>query len=194
MTKHRHWKTLRRTLLLDRSPWLKVYEDDIELPTGELVQGYIHMQTPGYAMIVPINESGEMGLIRSYKRGVDDVDIQPPAGVLEEEGPLETARRELLEETGCQADTWHPLGDVVLSGNYGAGRAHFFLATGCRLIQAPDSGDLEEQEVVWLPIEDVYLLYQKGGFRQMGSTAALGLAFAKLHQLGLMSNDDDYRD
>ncbi|MGD2162731.1 MAG: NUDIX hydrolase [Anaerolineales bacterium] len=190
MTKHGLWKTLRRTLLLDRSPWLKVYADDIELPTGELVQGYIHLQSPGYAMIVPVNESGEMALIRSYKRGVDDIDIQPPAGVLEEEHPLETARRELLEETGCQAESWHPLGNVVLSGNYGGGRAHFFLAVGCRQIQTPDSGDLEEQEVIWLPVNDVYTLYQRGGFQQMGATAALGLAFAKLRQLGLMSDDN----
>jgi ADP-ribose pyrophosphatase len=187
MTKHEVWKTLRRTLLLDRSPWLRVYEDDIELPGGELVEGYLHLQAPGYAMIVPINEAGELGLIRSYKRGVDDIDIQPPAGVLEDDNPLTTAKRELLEETGCQAESWHALGDVVLSGNYGAGRAHFFLATGCRQIQVPDSGDLENQEVIWLPVEEVYGLYQQGGFQQMGATAALGLAFAKIQQLELIS-------
>lgn len=190
MKEHKVWKTLRRTLLLDRSPWLKVYADDIELPTGELVQGYIHMHTPGYAMIVPLNEKGEIGLIRSYKRGVDDIDIQPPAGVLEEDLPLETARRELLEETGCQAQTWHALGNVVLSGNYGAGRAYFYLATECHQVQAPDPGDLEEQELIWLPVEEVYRLYEQGRFQQMGATAALGLAFVKMQKLGLMSTGE----
>lgn len=186
MKKHQAWKTLRRTLLLDRKPWLSVYEDDLALPDGEVVEGYIHLQTPGYAMIVPVNDRGEIGLIRSYKRGVDDTDIQPPAGMLEEDDPLETAKRELLEETGCTAQTWTGLGDVVVHGNYGGGRAHFFLATGCQQVQAPDSGDLEEQDVLWLPIEKVYLLFRQGKFQQMGATAALGLAFAKLQKLGLM--------
>jgi ADP-ribose pyrophosphatase len=180
VSKLENWKTLQRTLLLDRAPWLKVYEDDLQLPNGDVVQGYIHLQTPGYAMIVPVNERGEIGLVRSYKRGVDAVDMQPPAGVLEERDPLDTAKRELLEETGCEAEDWITLGSVVLHGNYGGGRAHFFLATGCRQVQEPDSGDLEEQEVVWLPLEQVHQHYQQGDFQQMGATAALGLAFARL--------------
>ncbi len=187
---HKAWKTLHRTLLLDRTPWLKVYEDDIELPDGQVVEGYIHLETPGYAMIVPVNDDGELGLIRSYKRGVDDIDLQPPAGVLEDEDPLKTAQRELLEETGCQAKDWIQLGQVVLHGNYGGGRAHFYLATGCHQVQEPESGDLEEQEVFWLPVEEVYKLYQQGKFQQMGATAALGLAFAKIHNPDLMSNGE----
>lgn len=186
MAKLQAWKTLRRTLLLDRTPWLKVYEDDVELPSGKVVEGYIHLQTPGYAMIVPVNDDGEIGLIKSYKRGVDDTDMQPPAGVLEEDFPVESAKHELLEETGCQADEWIWLGEVVLHGNYGGGKAHFFLATGCHQIQDPDSGDLEEQELIWLPIEQVYNRFRDGEFQQMGATAALGLAFARLNLLGLM--------
>jgi ADP-ribose pyrophosphatase len=137
-------------------------------------------------MIVPVNDDGEIGLIKSYKRGVDDTDLQPPAGVLEEDFPIESAKRELLEETGCKADEWIWLGEVVLHGNYGGGKAHFFLATGCHQIQDPDSGDLEEQEVVWLPIEQVYNRFRNGEFQQMGATAALGLAFARLDLPGLM--------
>lgn len=192
MPQHKAWKTIRRTLLLDRTPWLKVFEDEIELPNGDIIEGYLHMQTPGYAMIVPVNTQGEIGLVRSYKRGVDDTDMQPPAGVLETgEDPQLTAKRELLEEIGCRADTWEPLGDVVISGNYGAGKAYFYLATGCKQIQPPDAGDLEEQEVVWLPINRVYLKYQQGKFQQMGAVAALGLAFTRLHQLGMLSRSNE---
>jgi ADP-ribose pyrophosphatase len=106
--------------------------------------------------------------------------------MLEEDDPLETAKRELLEETGCTAQAWTALGNVVVHGNYGGGRAYFFLATGCQQVQAPDSGDLEAQDVLWLPVEKVYALFQQGEFQQMGATAALGLAFAKLSQMGLL--------
>lgn len=179
------WETLKRTLALDRSPWMQVFEDDVRLPDGRIIEGYLHLETPGYVMIVPVRSDAKIGLVRSYKRGVDGVDIQPPAGILEQgENPLEAAKRELKEELGCLAENWHELGEVVLSGNYFAGNAHFFLATDCRQIAEPDSGDLEEQEVIWLPLEEARASWFEGGFRQVGSVAALGLAFRQLEKIG----------
>ena len=87
------WETLKRTLLLDRSPWMQVFEDDVRLPDGRIIGGYLRLETSGYVMIVPVRPDGHIGLVRSYKRGVDRVDIQPPAGVLEPgENPLEAGR------------------------------------------------------------------------------------------------------
>ncbi|HUS83653.1 MAG TPA: NUDIX hydrolase [Anaerolineales bacterium] len=180
------WETLKRTLILDRSPWMRVFEDDVRLPNGRIVEGYLHLDAPGYVMIVPVSSDAQIGLVRSYKRGVDGLDIQPPAGMLDQgENPLKAAKRELQEELGCLAETWYELGDVVLSGNYFAGYAHFFLATGCRQIAEPDSGDLEEQEVIWLPFEAARRTWSDGGFRQVGAVAALGLAFRQIEKLGL---------
>lgn len=179
------WETLKRTLALDRSPWMQVFEDDVRLPDGRVIEGYLYLDTPGYVIVVPVRFDAQIGLVRSYKRGVDGVDIQPPAGILEQgEAPLEAAKRELKEELGCLAENWHELGEVVLSGNYFAGNAHFFLATGCQQIAEPDSGDLEEQEVIWLPLEEARRRWSEGGFRQVGSVAALGLAFQQLEKIG----------
>ncbi len=179
------WETLKRTLVLDRSPWMQVFEDDIRLPDGRIIEGYIHMKTPGYVMVVPLRSDAQIGLVRSYKRGVDGVDIQPPAGILEQgEDPLDASKRELKEELGCTAEAWHELGDVVLSGNYYAGCAHFFLASGCRQIADPDSGDLEEQEVIWLPLDEARRSWSEGDFRQVGAVAALGLAFQQIEKMG----------
>ena len=181
------WETLKRNLVLDRSPWMQVFEDDIQLPDGRIIAGYLRLETPGYVMIVAVRSDACIGLIRSYKRGVDGVDIQPPAGMREDgESPLDAAKRELLEELGCQAETWRELGGFVLSGNYYTGRAHFFLATGCRQISEPDSGDLEEQEVIRLPIEEARRRWSKGDFHQVGSVAALGLAFQRIENIGLV--------
>jgi ADP-ribose pyrophosphatase len=180
------WETLKRTLALDCSPWMQVFEDDVRLPDGRIIEGYLRLETPGYVMIVPVRSDAQIGLVRSYKRGVDGVDIQPPTGILEQgENPLDAAKRELKEELGCLAETWYELGDVVLSGNYFAGYAHFFLATGCRQIAEPDSGDLEEQEVIWLPLEEARRSWSEGGFCQVGAVAALGLAFQQIEKIGL---------
>jgi len=165
---------------------MQVYEDDVRLPDGRVIEGYLRLETSGYVMIVPVRPDAHIGLVRSYKRGVDGIESQPPAGILEQgEVPLEAAKRELKEELGCMATTWHELGEVVMSGNYFAGCAHFFLATGCQEITEPDSGDLEEQEVIWLPLEEVRRSWSEGGFRQVGAVAALGLALQKIDKIGI---------
>jgi ADP-ribose pyrophosphatase len=153
------WQTVKRELVFERRPWVRLYSDDVRLPDGRVVEGYLHLDTPGYAVIVPVDEQGRIGLVRSYKRGVDGVDVQPPAGVLD------------------PGDT--PLG----SGNYGAGLAHIFLATGCRTVTEPDSGDLEQQQVLWVDRDTVRAAWVAGAFQQLGTAAALGLALEKLRRL-----------
>lgn len=184
MSELEHWQTLDRRLLIDRSPWMRIYEDDVELPDGRVVYDYLRLETPGYSMVVPIDDAGQIGLVRSYKRGVEAIDLQPPAGVIDQdEQPLVCARRELLEELGCQAQQLHRLGAFVLSGNYHAGMAHIYLATGCRQVAEPHPGDLEEQQVVWLPWQVTRQMWTAGEFKQMGAVAALGLAFTTIENL-----------
>lgn len=176
------WKTLRRELLLDRRPWLRVLSDDVELPDGTVVEGYLRLETPDYVVIVPEDKQGRIGLVRSYKRGLEGIDIQPPAGMIEaDEPPLAAAQRELLEELGCEAEHWQPLGDYVLAGNLRGGRAYLFLALGCREVAEPDSGDLERQEIHWRTRASVQDAWLQGEFGQLGSAAALGLALAHLN-------------
>ena len=132
-------------------------------------------------MVVPIDDEKRIGLVRSYKKGVDAIDNQPPAGVLEpDEDVLTSAKRELREELGCDATSWQSLGTYTISGNYGAGKVHFYLATGAHQVVKPDSGDLEEQEVVWLPMEKVHEMWASGQMKQLGSMAALGLALSRI--------------
>lgn len=184
LPKLKHWETGDRHLLIDRSPWMRLYEDEVILPDGRIIEGYLRLETPGYVAVVPANDAGEIGLVRSYKRGVDAIDLQPPAGVIDsDELPLECAHRELLEELGCRSESMHPLGSFVLNGNYYGGRAHFYLATGCHIVSEPNAGDLEEQQIIWLPLEELRQLWEKGEFQQLGAVAALGLALSHLDKL-----------
>lgn len=175
------WHITKSELLLDRSPWMRIFSDDVQLPDGSIVEGYLRLESRGYVMVVPVDDSKRIGLVRSYKKGVDAIDIQPPAGVLEPgEDVLTSAKRELREEIGCEATSWHSLGTYTISGNYGAGKVHFYLASGAHQVVEPDSGDLEEQEVIWLPMEKVHEMWVSGQMKQLGSMAALGLAFSRI--------------
>lgn len=175
------WKTLDTRLLLDRSPWLRVHADDVQLPDGRVVEDYLRLETPDFVVIVPEDADSRIGLVRSYKRGPDQIDLQPPAGMVEAgENPQAAGQRELMEELGCTAEAWEPLGRYVLAGNMRGGYAYVFLATGCQAVAEPDSGDLEEQQVIWMDRPEIESIWRNGQLAQLGSAAALGLAFARL--------------
>jgi ADP-ribose pyrophosphatase len=175
------WRTLQRKMVLDHSPWMRVYADDVELPDGRVIEGYLRLESPGYAMIVPVDTDQRIAMIRSYKRGVDAIDMQPPAGIIEPgEDPLATAKRELIEEIGCSASDWIALGTYVLGGNFFGGLAHLYLALGCRKIAEPNPDDLEEQEVVWLSKDQAIHRWRSAEFHQLSTAAILGLAFSYL--------------
>lgn len=175
------WKVLSSKIVFEQAPWLRVISEDVELPDGRIVEGYLRLEALDFVMVVPINRKNQIGLIRSYKHGLKGIDIQPPAGYLDEgEDPLEAAKRELLEETGSASQNWQSLGSFVIAGNQGAGMAHFFLATDCDQRTDPNPGDLETQEVLWMPISEVRQKWQNGQFCQLSSSAILGLALSRL--------------
>ncbi|HVB47064.1 MAG TPA: NUDIX hydrolase, partial [Burkholderiales bacterium] len=79
---------------------LHVHRDVVRLPDGhETVREYV--RHPGAVMVVPLFEDGRVLLERQFRYPHRRDFIELPAGKLEPGEPhLETARRELLEETG----------------------------------------------------------------------------------------------
>jgi ADP-ribose diphosphatase len=171
------WRTLARRVLLRRPPWFEVGEEDVELPDGKVIEGFSWIKMREFAIVVPITADDRTILMRSYKHGVRAVSLSLPAGYIEDgEEPLAAARRELLEETGNVADEWIPLGRYVIDGNYGSGAMHAFLARGARQVQAPDSGDHEEQELLVMPFDEAIDRLARGEVAQLSTAGALGLA------------------
>jgi ADP-ribose pyrophosphatase len=177
------WKRLRSALLLDRPPWLKVFADDVELPDGREVPGYLRVESRAYATVFAVAEGGAVLYLRQYKYGADRVALQLPAGYLEAgEAPEDGARRELLEETGYVAPHWEYLGGYRPDGNRGFGVAHFFLARDARQVQAPDAGDLEEATLCLLPLDEAEGVMASGEMVELAPIACVALALARLRR------------
>lgn len=181
MDELKKWRILRSRVLLEDLPWLRVLADDVLLPDGREVQNYLRLETPNYVSIAAVAQGGEFILVRSYKHGVGGIDIHTPAGYIEQgEAPGEAAERELLEETGHQAESLISLGSYVLAGNHGAGRAHPFLVLGCRKVQEPDSGDLEQQQLLSFTQARIREMLAADAFGQISTAATLSLALLRL--------------
>ena len=171
------WRTVERRVLLDRKPWFTVGVETVALPDGRVVDDFGFIDMLEFAIIVPVTAGGETILIRSYKHGIRAVSLSLPAGGFHTgEEPLAGAVRELREETGFEADRWEPLGRFIVDANYGCGVMHAFIAHGARKVSEPDSGDLEDQELLIMPLTEAVARLRGGEILHLASAAALGLA------------------
>jgi len=135
---------------------MEVGEEKVELPDGREIDGFLWIRTRDFVAMVAVTERDEVILVRSYKHGPRTVSLAVPAGYIEEgEEPLAAAKRELQEETGYASEDWVSLGRYVIDGNYGVSTEHIFLARGAREVSEPASGDLEEMEVVAVPLAEI---------------------------------------
>ncbi|CAA6603417.1 putative NUDIX hydrolase [Rhodospirillaceae bacterium LM-1] len=175
--RHAPWRVTNRQLELDAHPRLRVWRHEIALPDGREVKDFWRIEVPDYAMMAVWTHDGRLILERHYRHGVGDVTLTLPAGGLEPgEEPLAAAKRELLEETGYLAENWSKLGDFVLGANGRFCKAHLFMAEGGVQIAQPDSGDLEDTELVFYSREQAVAALKNGEIAVLSCAATLAMA------------------
>jgi len=172
---------LERRTLIDRLPWYRIEEQRIELPDGRVIDDFPRMDLRDYAIVVALTPARELLTHRMYRHGVGRVTLDLVAGLIEDgEEPLLAAQRELREETGYESGDWSALGSYVVNSNYGCGRMHAFVARDARRVTQPNSGDLEEMELVLRPFTVAVEDLRAGRFELLSAAAALALALVHL--------------
>lgn len=109
--------------------FLKLLDVEVILPDGNKAKRDI-IRHPGAAAILPINEKGEVILVKQWRTALDRVLLEVPAGKLENgEEPLECAKRELEEETGYKANKFEYLGKIATVPGFCDEIIHLYVAT-----------------------------------------------------------------
>jgi ADP-ribose pyrophosphatase len=151
---------------------LKVYRDAVRLPDGSLgAREYI--RHPGAVAIVARFDDGRVLLERQYRYPQRREFIEIPAGKLEPNEPhLETAKRELLEETGYAAAQWRRLGVVHTAIAYTDESIDLFLAEKLTKGAARlDAGEFLETLIV--PFAEAIAMVRDGRITDVKTVAAL---------------------
>ena len=172
------WKIHSRKTLLDRPPWFEVLVEEVELPGGKIVSDYHQIRMPHYTAVFAVTKDQKIMVMRCYRHAAGEVTLTMPGGMVEVgELPLDGVKRELMEETGYVADQWESLGKLWGSSTRGCGTYHLFFASGAHQTSEPDSGDLEELELLLWTRSEVESAIDTGQAKSLGvmTTLLLGL-------------------
>ena len=151
---------------------LKVHRDAVRLPDGSSgAREYI--RHPGAVAIVPLFDDGRVLLERQFRYPHGREFIELPAGKLEPgEPPLDTAKRELLEETGYVAQEWTRLGVIHTAIAYTDESIDLFLAKGL----TPGERKLDQGEfleVLAVPFGEAIAMIRDGRITDAKSVTGL---------------------
>jgi ADP-ribose pyrophosphatase len=138
------------------------------------------VEHPGGVAVIARPSLREIVLVRQYRHPVGQELWEVPAGKIERgEPPLETAQRELVEETGYRAERLRFLWSMYSTPGFCSERIHFFAAEGLTAGEAQPEDDEQFEIRVW-SIEEAWRLVEADRLRD--SKTQIALAWARLQQ------------
>lgn len=122
--------------------------DQVAMPGGGQATREV-VEHHGAVAVVALDDDDHVTLIHQYRHPLGRRIWELPAGLIDHVGedPVETARRELVEEVGLAATDWSVLVDVAASPGFTDEVVRVFLATGLSLVDREVLGE-EEADLV----------------------------------------------
>lgn len=155
--------TTRSAREIYSNPWITLTEYDVLNPSGKPgIYGKVHFKNTAVG-IIPIDAEGNTYLVGQYRYVLDSWSWEiPEGGAPLGTDPLESARRELKEETGLTARRWTLLQRAHLSNSVSDEEAYIYVAEDL----SPGVNALDDTEaglvVKKLPIEEAIAMVLNG--------------------------------
>ena len=155
----KHLKKISEEVIC-KNPWWEHKHDTYEKPNGE-IGDYYYGETLGNAMIIPVLNDGRIVLILQHRYLGEKQSIEFPCGGAKSgQTALETAKNELLEETGCVADEYIKIGEFEGLNGLFKDRSSVFLAY-VEEQHAQQLDETEEIEVIYRRPDEIDRMIRK---------------------------------
>ncbi|GAB3566680.1 hypothetical protein GCM10027578_16020 [Spirosoma luteolum] len=140
------WQTLNSTVTYD-NPWLTIRHEEVLTPAGTPgIYGVVSFKNKAIG-VIPIDAEGYTYLVGQYRYPLNEYSWEiPEGGSPVGTDPLESARRELKEETGLTAHRWTPLGRIHTSNSATDEEGFLYIA------EELEQGDYEPEETEQLHV------------------------------------------
>jgi 8-oxo-dGTP pyrophosphatase MutT (NUDIX family) len=169
---HNPWTVIDESVIYDNK-WIRLTEYNVLNPSGNKgIYGKVHFKNKAIGIVV-LDEELNTYLVGQYRFVLNEYSWEIPegGGPLEDDA-LDSAKRELKEETGLVAEEWTVLMDMHLSNSVSDEHAIIFLARDLRQEEAMPE-ETEQLVVKKLPFEEVYKMVDSGAITDAMAVAAI---------------------
>lgn len=172
MEEHNPWTTIESRKIYDNN-WIGLTEHQVINPSGgKGIYGEVHFKNLAIG-ILPLDEELNTWLVGQYRFPLKAYSWEiPEGGGPLGSNPLDSAKRELLEETGLSATDWIELQRMHLSNSVSNELAIIYIARGLSMgIAEPE--ETEELQLRKLPFQEAYEMVLNGEITDSMSVAAI---------------------
>lgn len=159
--KENPWKTLKSEFIFE-SPWISITKHDVLNPNGNPgTYSVVHFKNLAIG-VLPLDKDYTTWIVGQYRYPIDQYTWEiPEGGGKLDLTPLESAQRELLEETGIKAGKWTEIQRMHLSNSATDELAILYVAQDLSFHQA-EPEDTEQLAVRKIPFDKLYEMVLNG--------------------------------
>jgi 8-oxo-dGTP pyrophosphatase MutT (NUDIX family) len=166
------WKITSQKSVYD-NPWINLTEYQVINPSGNPgIYGKVHFKNLAIG-VFPLDDDLNTYLVGQYRFPLNQYSWEmPEGGGPEETDPLESAKRELLEETGLKASRWTELMRLHLSNSVSDELSIIYLARNLTQHEA-EPEDTEQLIIKKIPFAHIYQMVCDGQITDAMTVAAV---------------------
>jgi len=171
-TEENPWQISSEKVVYD-NPWIGVTEYQVINPSGNPgIYGKVHFKNLAIG-VVPLDSEMNTYIVGQYRFVLNQYTWEiPEGGCPLGTDPLESAKRELLEETGLKASKWTEIQRMHLSNSVTDELSIIYLAQGLQQFE-PEPEDTEQLIIKKIPFDEVYRMVCDGEITDSVTVAAV---------------------
>ena len=158
--------------------WIDFRKSAYRYPDGRVFEPFYSYSRRDYVVIVASDTDGNYICVRQFRQGIKEVTTEFPAGGVERddgreygttkasEETLDTAKRELMEETGYESDEWEHLLTIPSNATIADNYATVYRAKNCRPSGKQNLDETEVLQIYKYTEDEIESMISEGEFQQ----------------------------